>query len=912
MKQKTLVSAIKKILGAEVLLSTAFLASAYAQSAPTAASAAVPLAASSVASGKVTQLKKVEVTGSLLKSADKVGFNQVQVISAKEIQQSGATTVANFLRDASANTGSSFAENYQNSFAPGGAGIALRGLSEKYTLTLVDGQRVAPYGFAVNGSDNFFDLNSIPLNMVDRIEIVKTGAVSQYGSDAIAGVVNIITKKDFQGVQLDGSLGGGTNNGGNGTTSFGITAGFGDLNADRFNVTLGASYYKSNGVTVADRSFEAPQNYLGLPGNQLTTGGAYWEPGGQNTTRVPLSTCPYGGSVVNALTAGGPNAQIPGNICSINTAASNSIQPDEQRGSAKLHATFKISDTTQAWADLWASQNTTTIKDGYFGIGDGSPNAFAPGAFGPGGTGSVIQVPNTVSGSNRYNPYGYDVPLSYVFAGSSPQIVKTVAAFYRAATGVKGSQDLGSTLGTWDWAASFSHSQSVVENTSTELSVAGLANILGPNGQFNFSNPGATPNGLAGLLASDSNQAISKLDTVDLTESNSSLFSLPAGDVGLGLGAHFDHESQYIGNMAGVVSGAYAPDALQTVNGQRNVAAAYYQLDIPIVRGLTFSQSSRYDHYSDFGGAFSPRFALRWQPIQMLTTYASYDRGFRAPTLVENSQSKLYEVGLYSSDPFNVANTGGGQVEESATGNPNLQPERTKNFNVGFQLSPDRNTDFGLDWYKIIIDNVITQLPVEPLILANNPAVVQRYANSFISVVNVPFGNSGSIATDGLEATFRKALETRYGTFTLSGDWAYALSFKDNGTQYAGSDLAAGLPFGSSIPRWKGNTTLAWDYRKFNTTLTWEYTGPYAEAMATNNATGALLQPNGVASYSQFNILTTYSGIKHWTIYAGIDNIMNKVPPLDVNDIQTSGVPYDFSQNNDIGRFVQVGATYRF
>ena len=909
MKQKTLVTAIKRTLGAEILLSAAFISTAYAQSAPTAASAAAPVAASSAASGKVTKLNKVEVTGSLLKSSDKVGFNQVQVVSAKEIQDSGATTVAGFLRDAAANSGSSFGESSggEASFAPGGAGIALRGLSEKYTLTLVDGQRVAPYGFAVNGSDNFFDLNTIPLNMVDRIEIVKTGAVSQYGSDAIAGVVNIITKKNFQGVQLDGSYGGGTNNGGNGTTNLGVLFGFGDLNADRFNVTIGASFYKSNGITEADRSLTAQQNYLGTPANQLMTGSAFWEPGGQNTTRVPLSNCPYGGSVINAMTAGGPNSSAPGSICSINTAADNSIQPDEQRGSVKVHATFKISDTTEAWADLWASQNVTTQKLGAWGFNDNYPTAFSTT-----GSGGLVQIPNIVSGSNPYNPYGIDVPLSYTFA-NNPQEVKTVAGFYRASTGIKGSQDLGSTLGTWDWTASAGHSQSVVDNTQDVMNVAALQNILGPNGQFNFSNPGATPNGLAGLFTNDSYQGISKLDTVDLTASNSSLFSLPAGDVGVGFGAHFDHESQTITSMPSVVSGINAPDSYQTVNGQRNVAAAYYQIDVPIVHGLTFSQSSRYDHYSDFGGAFSPRFALRWQPVSMLTTYASYDRGFRAPTLVENSQSKLYEIG-FATDPYNPVTTGYQQIPEIASGNPNLQPERTKNFNIGFELSPDSNTDFGLDWYKIIIDNVITQLPVQPLITANNPAIVNRYANGYINYVNVPFGNIGAIATDGLEATFRKSLPTSYGTFTLSGDWAYMLSFKDNGTQYAGSDLADGLPFGYSMPRWKGNTTLAWDYRKFNTTLTWEYTGPYAEALAVNSNTGALLQPNGQASYSQFNLLTTYSGIKHWVIYAGINNIMNKTPPLNANQISSAGqgVPYDFSQFTDVGRFVQVGASYRF
>ena len=158
----------------------------------------------------------------MIRSSDKVGYNQVQTITAAQIEESGAKTVSDFLHNVAANSASSWNEGTADSFAPGGAGIALRGLSEKYTLVLIDGVRVAPYALAVNATDTFFDLNTIPLNMVDHIEIVKTGAVSQYGSDAIAGVVNIITKKNIQGLTFDGSIGGATS-GGLGTDKFGVT-----------------------------------------------------------------------------------------------------------------------------------------------------------------------------------------------------------------------------------------------------------------------------------------------------------------------------------------------------------------------------------------------------------------------------------------------------------------------------------------------------------------------------------------------------------------------------------------------------------------------------------------------------------------------------------------------------------------
>jgi len=911
-KTKKVVSAIRKTLGFQIILSAAFITPDYAQSttprsatAPASASGAVSStpsgATSSTANGGVTTLHKVEVTGSLIKSSDKVGFNQVQTITAKEIQSSGATTVSDFLRDASANSSSSFADN-EPGFAPGGAGIALRGLSEKYTLVLVDGQRVAPYGLAVNATDSFFDVNAIPLNMVERIEIVKTGAVSQYGSDAIAGVVNIITKKDFQGVQLGGSFGGATS-GGDETKKFDITAGVGDLNADRFNVTLGASIYQQNGYSLADRSQTSGQNYLNQPFGVLDGAADYFEPNGRGNGGAWKGNCPPGSFIApGASVVHGPAS---GSSCVANTASGYSGEPDSLRLNAKLHATFQLNDQVQAFADLWESRDTTTLDQGYSSIGDGT-SAYDP------VTGGVKQIPNTLSGGNNFNPYKRDIPINYTFLGQ-PISDKSTANFSRAATGIKGSFATP-TLGDWDWSASVSHSQSTVDSTLSGLmSTTGLQSILGAGGLFDFSNPALTPDGLNGLYTSADQEAISKLDTVDLTASTADLFSLPAGNVGLGFGAQFMHQSEYITPFSTVGLGQAIPDGLnlQSVDGGRNVAAVYYQIDVPLVTHLTFSQSGRYDHYSDFGGAYSPRFALRWQPVSMLTAYASYDRGFRAPTLIENSQSSTYGV-QFAADPHDPNHSTQPQaIIERQNGNPDLQPERTKNYNLGFQLSPDAKTDFGFDWYKIVIGNVIGEPDIQAALNANDKNVVVRNPNGTISYLNSAYENLSALRTDGFESTFRKTVSTNIGSFTLSGDWAYVWHFNVEDTSglsvnCAGNDACSNQPFGASFPRWKGNLTLDWNYRKFDTALSYLYSSPYT-------MTEQGLTPDSVASYSQFNLTGTYTGFKHWTVYASIDNLFNRMPPFDpLYQTPSYGVPYDPSLYDNVGRFAEVGATYRF
>ncbi|TAM13964.1 MAG: TonB-dependent receptor, partial [Pandoraea sp.] len=308
MKLTALGSAIRTIVWAEVALTAALgtsVAFAQSQSAAqgTLSTAAAPVGASNAAaastgasgtaaatptagaatkaatnaSGNVQKLQRFEVTGSLIRSSDKVGFNQVQTVTAKQIEQSGASSVADFLRNTTANSANSWSEGQTGNFAAGAAGMALRGLSEKYTLVLVDGQRVAPFAAFSNTVDSFFDLNTLPLNDIERIEIVKTGAVSQYGSDAIGGVVNIITKHNFHGVQLDGSYGSAINGGnGDGTTKFGILAGFGNLNSDRFNVTAAASVYQSSGFTLADRDSTRNEDWTGKPGGFSVLAPSFW------------------------------------------------------------------------------------------------------------------------------------------------------------------------------------------------------------------------------------------------------------------------------------------------------------------------------------------------------------------------------------------------------------------------------------------------------------------------------------------------------------------------------------------------------------------------------------------------------------------------------------------------------------
>jgi iron complex outermembrane recepter protein len=611
---------------------------------------------------------------------------------------------------------------------------------------------------------------------------------------------------------------------------------------------------------MAQRDVTNTENYAGLPGGFFSQPSSFFmTPSGPQA----LSPCGPTGSVTSA--ANNLQTQSPGMVCSQNGASGQSIAPRVERTSAKVHADFKLSDDVEAFADVWDSYNTTSLASGLAGFG---ANALVPSLYYAAGSGFAPFAP-TVGGN----------PLTYYFPAS--QTVNTTSNFYRASSGLNGSFNTKK-LGDWDWSVSYGHSQSEVSNAYTnQVNASVVGNYLNSVTPGTFS--AATLDSLPGVLGTSYDQAISKLDTVDATISTPDLFKLPAGNVGLGFGAQFQHQSEYIGPGSTEFVNPYT----QAVDSERNVAAVYYQVDVPILHNLVFSQSGRYDHYDDVGGVFSPRFALRYQPAKELTMYASYDRGFRAPTLIE-----LHETGNVTFQAVDGQN-----ANEYFVGNPNLQPEHTKNYNLGFELSPSRYTDFGFDWYKIDISNVISQQNI----------VAEVAANPGQPLYYLGYTNLSYLDTDGFEVTFRQAVPTKIGTFTLSGDWAYVWHFTmpigGVADDFAGNNGANDTVFGGAMPRWKGNTTLNWTYKKWTTALTWQFTGPYAQV---------IVPGSNVGSYSLFNLFVSYTGFKHWTLYAGINNLFNRAPPFDPVWMYTYRGYYDPSIYSYIGRYGQIGATYRF
>lgn len=474
--------------------------------------------------GKVMQIKWFEVMGLLIWQVDKVGFNQVQIVMSKDIENSGQISVVDYLCSILVNLVSSWSEGLMNSFVLGGVGIVLCGFSEKYMLVLIDGMWVLLYVFVVNGSDQFFDLNMLLFNIIDCIEIVKIGVVFQYGFDVIVGVVNIIMKKNFQGFELGGSYGGVMNGeGGQGMMKFSILGGFGDLNVDCFNVIVVFSYYKLNGILIVDCDMMQNQNFFNFLGGLLNQSVLYW----CNLVigvKVLLSLCLNGGQVVLGILVVQVNGF--GMVCVNNIVYVLLLLLWIECLSVKVYVDFKIIDVMQVFVDFWESNNMMVMNN-FVGCFGNSMQIYdlVMGGF--------ILILNLVLGSNLYNLFGVLVKLVYVFLVM--QVVYMSFNFWCVVMGVKGLFSM-LCVGDWDWIVFYMYLQNMVLNNYLNLiNVVVLENIV-QNGVFNFVDLLLILNGLNGLYGSMLIQVIMKFDVVDVMLFMLNLFMLFMGNVGLGFG----------------------------------------------------------------------------------------------------------------------------------------------------------------------------------------------------------------------------------------------------------------------------------------------------------------------------------------------------------------------------------------
>jgi iron complex outermembrane recepter protein len=899
------------------------------------------------------ELTEIVVTGSLLHRTDIETESPVTVFTAEQIQQTGLTTIADVIRTVSADNSGTIPTAFGLGFAAGASGVALRGLTVNSTLVLIDGRRAAPYALADDGQRSFVDLNTIPLDSVETIEVLKDGASSIYGADAIAGVVNIITKKQFQGAQVSAEVGKGQHPGG-GETRFTATAGTGDLDTDRFNAYFSVEWQGDSRIRAGDRPFPfnttdlssigGPDNRAGFPGTFIGSSSAIVAPSTLpagaptpavlNTAQVgpyqPLTSCGPGTVAQSAASA---IAGATDNYCVQNRAGYSDDQPAQQRIGVSGHFTVKVNDDTRAYINASYYQNNVIVDN----VPAQLQNSVAL------NTENIALPPTLPNGTlNPNDPFaslGEYALAQYSFADIQQQLTLKNHNF-RMVTGLIGK------MGGWDYDTAL-----VINHTWLDSNQTGLLSASGElaavtSGAYNFVNPQLnTPAVRAAIAPTLAKTSTTDLDSLDFKVTRD-LFQLPGGPLGIALGAEMRYEAQNdpaLNPNANVEGLGVA----QTI-GSRNVWATYAEFGLPVVSMLNLDISGRYDHYSDFGGDFTPKAGFKFKPIKQVAFRGTFSKGFRAPAFAENGSSS--SEGFITQTPANSypASFCAPTVHSTAyclpytfgiitAANPNIKPEKSDSYTFGVILEPIPQFTATFDFYDIKKKNTIVPgnsgaalapyfagQPIPPGLAVipdqpdpSFPASLPRPLS-----VSSEYVNANELTTDGIDIDLRAKFDfDQWGKFTSDLSVTKIFSFKlvfDDGTsnQYVGTQAPYILSSGAGTPRYRGTWTNTYAYGPASLTLTTYYVSGFAEtgvdATGNPNVCLSFSNPCHVASFTDFDLTGIYHINDHLTASFSVLNLFDKLPPIDVADY--AGINYNptYAQAGIVGRFFKLGAAYKF
>lgn len=844
-------------------------------------------------------VQKVEVTGSYVKRAQAESVESVEIITQKDIERSGKSTVAELLRDLSANVGNSYSESSVNGAAPGAAGIGMRGLSQKNTLVLLNGQRIANYGFAENLQDTFVDLNIIPANAVDRIEVLKNGASAIYGSDAVAGVVNVILRQDFEGTVVNTS-GGASTDGGMQSLNANLTTGLGNFDNDGYSLMLSMDAFKRDELTAAQRPYTRNLDYSNNPDGTITrvTAGAYLNDADLSQPLSAFPGCGTGGYQGTLTDPSTYNYGIgTGTSCAYNPASQTSLIPGVERYNIVANGRLKISPDVTGYANFFYSNNRTRAT--------GTPSQLTNTsiAYDP-ATGGNQPVSNTLPIGNMSNPNAtapQDILYAFQDVGLNDYTVNSQT--YRLVTGVKGS------VGAWDWDAAVNHSENHVTQTTHNLvSVSALAAAIA-NNSYDFLNPSQTPNATSALRRQALQDSVSKLDTASLHFS-STLGNLANGPVSYAGGIEFRHESLNNNPDALELQGDLLNVFNSAVHGSRSVSAVFSEVDVPLLKNLEADLAARGEKYSDAGNAFGPKLGLRFQPTAEWLFRASASKGFRAPSLTEiSTASATYNTVV--SDPFDPLQRPSEVVSGILAANPKLKPEHSNNLGAGVVWSPTRDLNMSLDWYQIQVKNLIAAPSAQYFVDQN--INVARNTGGAIETVSSTYQNGYHLSTDGWDANAKKIFRVFQGdklSFDTNFTYVrhYWLENELGGPQVdnaGNNNLTVYSPtLGGALPHLRGDIGTSYETGNWMARISQHYTAGYDSLCV---SVGACYVQTHVASHSTTDLYAEYNVSKNIRLYGSVQNLLNRQPPWDAYY-----VPFDPTLYDATGRYVRLGVEARF
>ncbi|MBV8402569.1 MAG: TonB-dependent receptor [Gammaproteobacteria bacterium] len=910
-------------------------------------------------------LKEVVVTGSHLRRTDTETPAPVQVISSEEIEKSGKETISDVIRAVSADNSGTLTQNFSGALAGGASGVSLRGLTLDATLVLLDGHRMAPYPLADDGQRPFVDLSSLPLSMVDRVEVLKDGASAIYGSDAIAGVVNIILKPQFKGLELDGTFGGSYRGDGLSQRAAALF-GFGDLDQDGHNVYFSLEYRHQASISQADRPSYLSDLNLTPYGGADRRGGVVQQAFPNNGTYiVPGMVAP-----LLAVQKSDPNAgyfALPG------CAAKNVVPPNASNGGCiwDINQYNKIQPRTSGvnlsgrWTQNLAEDWRNTLTLSWFNSRAEQYRQSDYYSTGPvtipytwvGSNGVLVDQtdPNTTTmvlpanhPDNPFNPASPYYAAAAAFYGSNfknysgqPALLYAVLTDFpsqqiRFNTDVlRFADDITGNLGGWETTFSLGYVRAATTATyigfiRNSLLSAALADNTYRVGANAYLNP---PSLYAALAPQTNDTATSEVGYLSATATRS-LGTLPGGALGLAAGIEARTLHQDNPGEPYAPEGDIIMDGSFYARGSQNVGAAFVELAAPVLKSLELDAAGRVDHYNlPSNTSFTPKFGFKWTVIPQLALRGTYARGFRAPAPAEAGTSG---TGSSTTAPYDAArcpytnkpsDCGFGYAATLSVGNPDLKPEKSRSYTVGFVVEPMQEISFTLDYYNIRRDDEIVPAP-----LGLEPPVrgVQQPGTTYpgpIIYYPQPYVNAANSMTSGYDGALHLGFPLgAWGRLTLSLDANYVITsdqtffdpINGNATyHYAGTAGPTAVGGAVGTPRTRGSVTLDWTRGPLSLGTIVYYRG-VMKGIDESTSGDTCLQLSStnphcyIASFTYADVYGQYSFNDHFELSATISNIFSTLAPL--NTVTYGGFNYNPSldQPGAVLRYYELGLRYRF
>lgn len=825
-------------------------------------------------------LDRIRVTGSKISRADVESASPVFIIQREDIERTGLTSVGDLLQDLPI-AGSALNTQFNN----GGNGqtqIDLRNLGVRRVLVLLNGRRFS--SFLGTPGNVGVDLNNIPVAVVKRIEILKDGASSIYGSDAISGVVNIITRDDFEGMQANAYIGqyGSENDGEQQAYDFSVGS-----TTDRGSVFFNASFVKSEAAFSGDRRISAePQfgtgNAFGSSGTAQGRFGANVLDGFGITSDPGTDVAALGAA---AFRPGDFSFGAPGSGADrFNFAPDNYLLTPQTRTNIFTQAVYELTDDVRMSVEAQFNNRK-------------SDQLLAPTPLFLGIFGANLAANVGIAADATFNPFGVQLnPSSSFLLGrrlveAGPRIFRQDVDSYRFGMSFEGSFELGDRYFDWDVGYVYSDIDQSDINTG-RVNIQRVANALsGAPCRNNAFNDGCVELNLFGGQGPDGNGTITPamLNYILYTENEAfgstlqdytanvtgELMELPAGPLGFALGYEKRLEEGFDSPDALVSAGITSGTARQPTRGNFSVDEVFIELAIPLLSGVTgaerldLSVSSRWSDYDTFGDTVNSKIGIEWQPIDDLLLRATFGEGFRAPSIGElfagqgDSFPQLVDPcngvdttgdGLPDSNPGAPGCVGvpgtyaqaNAQIRITQGSNPNLEPETSESTTVGFVYSPSwaDGLDMTVDYYKVELENSITTVGAQTILntcastgstLCN---LLTRTPNGIVTQLLDAGTNIGGTEVEGVDMLVSYSFpESDWGFFRVVWDGAYQGT---NANTVLGADGVSfvdinnlGLSIGDfAFTRWKSTLDLNWSYGDWEATYGMNYVHGSDEACA--------------------------------------------------------------------------------